>query len=615
MDYKQLGNQILKQVGGPENVQMLTHCATRLRFVLNERSKADKEAIEKTKGVISVVENGGQFQVVIGPDVGHVFEEINKVEGVNQKSGSEETAQEDVSVMSKIFDVISGSLSPLLGALAGCGMLKGILTVLTMLGLISSTSSTYLILYAASNGLFYFLPIFLGFTVSKKLGANPYVGAAIGAALLEPSFTGLAAAESVSFLKIPILMQDYSSSVFPIFIAIAIYAVIEKFLKKHIHKSIQFFMVPMLCLVIMVPLTAMIFGPFGVYVGNAIGAVVNFLSVKSGLLTGAVLGAFWPFLVMLGIHWSIVPIVVANLASGSDPFLSMVAPAIFAQVGITLGVLIKTKDEELKELAGSTFVPGFVAGVTEPIIYGIIMRYRRTIVYLVACGAIGGAIMGAFHVTQNALVMPSLFTIPLNSPMLVYIIANAAALVSAALMVILFGYESKNDKKDDSTSVASTKEVQKQPAENVALTSPLKGEQIAIADVKDPTFAAEVLGRSTAVVPAEGKVYAPFDGAVSIVMDTKHAVGLQGENGVELLVHVGIDTVMLNGDGFTAHVKVGDHVKKGDLLIEFDIPKIKEAGYDTTTSVIVTNTDDYKKIEASSPASVSTEDVIMNLEV
>ncbi|WCF06700.1 PTS transporter subunit EIIC [Paenibacillus thiaminolyticus] len=447
MNYRSFAKDVVKLLGGKQNISSLVHCATRLRFNLHDPAKTDKPAIEKLEGVLGVVESGGQFQVIVGKHVEDAYKEIEKM--ISSIETADETAEPvdetKPSLGNRIFEVISRSFSPLLGALAGAGMLKALLTVLTMVGWLSTESGTYFILSAAGNAVFYFLPIFLGITLATKLGANPYVGGAIGAALLEPNFAGLLEniGDRSDFLGIPVLLMDYSSSVFPVFIAVCIYAALNNLLKKIIHRDLHLFMLPLLSLLIIVPLTVLIFGPFGIYVGDAIGAAIGFLSSKSGILTGAVMGAGWTFLTLFGLHWGVVPIMISNIGSGGDPLTGMLAAAPFAQMGVALGIFLKAKDKNLKTLGGSTLLPGLLSGVTEPIIYGLMVRFKRTIIYVVIAGAVGGAINGFFGAKATAFGFPSVLTIPVFTPMGLYVIGVAAAFVGAALLTVFLGYEDK----------------------------------------------------------------------------------------------------------------------------------------------------------------------------
>ncbi|MGJ9385188.1 beta-glucoside-specific PTS transporter subunit IIABC [Salipaludibacillus sp. CF4.18] len=598
MSFEKLAKNIVENVGGEENINNVVHCATRLRFKLKDSKKANKQVLEGMDEVLSVVQSGGQYQVVIGSHVSEVYKDITKITDLDNNKNNN-SAGEKQNITSKIFDTISRTFSPLLGALAGAGMLKALLIILTMTGLLTEESSTYLILSAAGNAVFYFLPIFIGITLSIHLGANPYVGASIGAALLEPNLTGLIE-NSASFLGIPAIVVDYSSTVFPVFIAILIYALVEKGLKKIIHKDLQMFLVPMFALIIVVPLTVLLFGPFGTYVGDGIGVAISFLSEQSGLITGAIMGSSWTFLTLFGLHWSLVPIILQNLAQGGDPLLSMLAAAVFAQIGVAVGIMIRSKDKKLKALSVSTMLPGALGGVTEPILYGLILRYRKTMIYLIVAGVIGGAINGALGSEAKAFAFASFLSIPAFSPMWAHITGSLAAFVIAALATIIFGYEVKG--KKESTNEANVDNNSKnfeavkgteQLVKRETIGSPLTGKVVPLSDVNDPAFSSEVMGKGIAIEPIVGEVVSPVNGTISAIFPTNHAVGITSDNGAEILIHIGIDTVQLDGKHFEALVKQDDVVKQGDPLIHFDIEKIKEAGYDVTTPIIVTNTVNY----------------------
>ncbi|PKG23156.1 beta-glucoside-specific PTS transporter subunit IIABC [Niallia nealsonii] len=614
MSYSSLAKEIVELVGGEQNVSSLVHCATRLRFKLKDSTKANKTALQNLDGVLSVVESGGQFQVVVGSHVPEVYKEITKIANVGAATNSSDEPKG--SIGARIFEVISRSFSPLLGALAGAGMLKALLTILTMTGLLSAESGTYFILSAAGNAVFYFLPIFLGITLATKLGAHPYVGGAIGAALLEPNFTGLlTAGKSTDFIGIPVILMDYSSSVFPVFIAVSIYAVLDKFLKKVIHKELQMFLVPMLSLAIIVPLTVIAFGPFGVYAGNAIGSAIDFLSTKSGILTGAVVGAGWTFLTLFGLHWGLVPIVLDQLAHEGSPIMAMLAAAPLAQAGLAFGVFLRTKDKSLKTLSGSTLVPGLLSGVTEPILYGLMMRYKKTIPYVIIASAIGGAINGLFGVEATVYAFPSALSIPAFAPMGIYIIGIAVAFACATLLPLLFGYEDKKPNKDSDKKIEIDNKVEEEQiiGKKEVIKSPLTGEVKALNQVTDEVFASEAMGKGIAIEPTVGKVFAPVNGVISIAFPTGHAIGITSDEGAEILIHVGIDTVKLEGKYFSAQVKQGDYVQKGDLLLEFDIEKIKEAGYQVTTPVIITNTDNYLEIAGTHQEKIQANETLLTI--
>ncbi len=601
MKYSELSRDILERVGGKENVAGLIHCATRLRFTLKDESKADKEALNAMSGVLTAQSAGGEFQVVIGPHVSEVYDTLLAEGGVQGGSGGG-LPQTKEKLSSRIFGVISGSFSPLLGALAGSGMLKALLIVLSTAGVLSEQSSTYLILQAAANAVFYFLPIFLGITLATKLGANAYVGGIIGAALLEPNLTGLATSEGpVTFLGIPVIIASYSSTVFPVFIAVCFYALLNKWLKKIIHKNVQLFLVPMLCLLIIVPLTVLIFGPFGVYAGNGIATAVTFLAEKSGWLAGLVVGGSWMFLTLLGIHNGLVPIVIQNLAQGGDPLSAMFGPAVFAEIGLAVGILLRVRDKSTRTLASSTAIPGLLAGVTEPIIYGFILRYKRLIAYAVIAGAAGGAINGTLGGKALAFAFPSIFSIVTFEPIMAYVPGIAVSFFLAIALVVFLGYEDKNKAK----TIEESTEVRQTPASDSStgpltkqetVLSPISGTVHSLSSVSDGAFASGAMGQGVAIEPSLGEVKAPVSGIVTNVFPSKHAIGITSDSGAEILIHVGINTVKLKGEHFTTLIEQGARVAAGDLLLRFDLEKIRAAGFETITPVIVTNADRYLDI-------------------
>lgn len=597
MKFEREAEEIIKLVGGKDNVVSLVHCATRLRFKLKNTSVANKAELEKMKDVLSVVNSGGQYQVVIGNKVSDYFDTITKKLGLKDNSSDEKG--EKVSIISMIFETISGAFSPLIPALAGAGMVKALLTVLTSFGWMSDTTTTYAILSAAGNGVFYLLPVFLGITLAKKLGGNMFVGGAIGAALLDPSYTGLIGSEGiVDFLGITVTPIDYASSVFPIFVSIFIYYWVDKLLKKIILKDLQLFLVPMFSLLIMVPLTVILFGPFGTTVGNVISNAVMWLIDKSHILAGIVLGAGMPFLAVFGLHWGFTPITLQNLATtGGDPIEGAAVAAVFAQIGIALGLFLKSrKHTELRSLTGSTAITGILAGVTEPIIYGVILRYRRTIPILAIAGGIGGAICGAFGVTCNAYVFHNIFSAPVYTPFLGYVLGVGTALVLGTILAYFFGLK-EEEIKEMENEVKSNELVDENKSEGLEeLVSPIKGEQINLLEVDDEVFSSGAVGSGLAIIPEVGEVVSPVNGTVSTIFPTKHAIGIVSDNGTEILIHIGLNTVALDGKYYDVHINSGDKVTKGQKLVSFDIEGIKKEGYSTVTPVLVTNTADLKDV-------------------
>ena len=521
---------------------------------------------------------------------------------------SENGTKKKESTLSKLLNVISGSFAPIIGVLAGAGLLKAALSILNSAGWLSPESGTYIALSAAGNSIFYFLPVFLGITISLKLGANGYVGGAIGAALLTPDIVNLVdgGVETMDFLGLPISLANYSSTVFPIFIAIFVYAALDKLLRKIIYKDIQMFINPLISLLILVPITLLVFGPFGNLIGEGLGATINFLSDRSGLLAGAVLGGTWTFLTIAGLHWTIIPLAIANLANGPDPIIGMAAPAVFAQIGVAVGVFIRTKDNALKSLAASGILPGSLAGTTEAIYYGILLRFRKAFVFVIIAGLIGGAMNGAFGIVMNDFVLPSVLSIPAFSPIGLHLVGTITAFVIGLLLTLILGFETKSDSSYQDMVVSVKPE---------SIASPMNGKVVSLSEVNEPLFATNTVGKGLAINPAEGKVYAPADGEVTTLFPSNHAIGITTKNGAEILIYIGIDTIRLKGEHFHAKVTQGEKIKQGDLLIEFDIENIQQAGFETITPVIVTNHEEYTKIDFTKETSVSKGDSFLRLGV
>ncbi|ARK29792.1 glucose PTS transporter subunit IIA [Halalkalibacter krulwichiae] len=517
--------------------------------------------------------------------------------------------QNKETMLAKTLDIISGSFTPIIGLLAGAGLLKAFLSVLTMLGWLSPGDGTYIVLSAAGNAVFHFLPVFLGVSTAIKLGVSGYVGGAVGASLFTPDIVHLVegGVESIDFLGMPVLLNNYSSTVFPIFIAMFVYAGLERLLKKIIYKDIQMFINPMISLLVLVPLTLLVFGPVGTIFGEGLASIIDSLSSRSGLLAGAVLGSAWTFLNILGLHWTIVPIALANLATGPDPIIAMAAAAPFAQVGIGAAVFLKTRDTDLKALSASGVVPGALAGTTDAISYGIILRFRRTMIYVAIAGAIGGAINGSMGIVMNTFVLPSMLSIPAFTPIWLYIIGVSTACIIGFLLTFIFGFENKSEKKNENGLLFGVKPE--------TITSPMQGKVVPLHTMNEPLFSTEMVGKGVAIEPDSGQVFSPVDGVVTTLFPTGHAIGITSKDGAEILVYIGTDTIQLKGKYFTQHVKQGDSVKQGDLLIEFNLDELKAAGYQLTTPVVITNTNEYQEVESLKHDSVDSKSKLLKLTV
>ncbi|MGE8203294.1 PTS beta-glucoside transporter subunit IIBCA [Heyndrickxia sp. NPDC080065] len=618
MSYEKLAKEILELVGGEKNVISLVHCATRLRFVLKDDSKANKGKLENTEGVITVKESGGQFQVVIGNTVPEVYNAFGKISNLLNDSKKADASNEGRkgNIFGRAVDVISSIFAPLLGAMAGAGILKGLLLIATNLGWLDTSETTYTILAATADSLFYFLPLLLAVTTARKFEGNVFTALTIAGALLYPSIIALKTeGVATTFLGIPVTMMSYSSTVIPIILSVIVMSKLEKICNRFIHESVKNFLTPLISLVVMVPLTLIVFGPIGVNVGNWIATAILSAFAFNPMIAGAILGASWQLLVIFGVHWGLIPVFINNIAvNGRDGIKPAATASVFAQTGATFGVFLKTKNKKLKALAGSATITALF-GITEPAVYGVTLRLKRPFIAGIIGGAIGGAIIGQAGTQAFASGAPGLLTLPIfygpgGQGFTGLIIGIVVAFVVSAVLTYILGFEDPVE-IDEPTKVS--KDANEKSDEEIL--SPLEGTVIALSKVPDPAFASEAMGKGIAIEPTSGRVVSPINGTVTVAFKTKHAIGLVSESGAEILIHVGIDTVQLDGKYFTFHIKQGDQVKAGDLLVEFDIDQIKEAGYQIVTPIIVTNTSNYKEITATKKESVSEQEKLLSLDI
>lgn len=585
MKYDQLAKEIIHQVGGESNVKSLVHCATRLRFVLKDKAKANKANMERLDGVITVKESGGQFQVVIGNNVPEVYQAIGKQTNLIDRPTDDSSEGEKGNIFGRAIDIISSIFTPLLGVMAGAGILKGLLAIATNAGWLATDETTYIILNAAADSLFYFLPILLAVTSARKFGANQFVAMTVAGALIYPSIIQLKnEAVATDFFGIPVMMMSYTSTVIPIILAIWIMSYIEKFFNRRIHESVKNFVTPLISLVTIVPLTLIVFGPIGVTSGDLIAAFILKVLAFNPILAGAFIAGVWQVLVIFGIHWGVVPIFINNIATkGYDYIKPATAPAIFAQAGASFGVMLRSKNKKLKTLAGSTGITALF-GITEPAVYGVTLRLKRPFIAAVISAAVGGGIVGHFGSVAVASGPPGLLTLPVfigDSMTAFYglLLGVAVSFVLSIVLTYVLGF--KDDPIEEEMTETTT--------DSMTIPSPAPGQIVSIETVPDQVFASGAMGRGFAVIPSEGKVSAPVSGEVTAVFASKHAIGIQSDFGLEILIHVGIDTVQLDGKHFDLHVEKGQRVEAGELLISFDIESIQTAGYEVITPVIFTN--------------------------
>ena len=606
MNYTELGQEILSLVGGQENVSGLTHCATRLRFNLRDESKAKTDQLKDTPGVLGVVQNGGQYQIIIGNDVNHVYKPIMEICHLDERT---DAADEGVKKGwgSRLIDTITGIFTPVLPAITAAGMLKAVLALCTAFGWLTAADSTYQILNFMADAAFYFLPIPLANSAAKKFGCNPYIAMLLGGMLLHPNFTAMVASaketgEMISFLGLPVYAASYSSSVILIVLA---QSYIEPVADRISPKAIKFFTKPLITTLVTGLLGLLILGPVGYIVATWIADGINALNTYAGWLVPLVLGALFPLLVMTGTHYGIIPIGINNrMTTGFD---TIVYPANLcsniAQGASSFAVALKTKKEKVRELGWSAGITA-VCGITEPALYGVNMRYKTPLIAACIGGGAGGLFVGLMGVRNYAGGSPGLMTLPgYIGERGFYDLSNAcigaaiAFAVSFAVTWFLFHDE------DEGLKAAAGEDNEKETIDSsglgnasVQIMSPAAGELKPLSRVNDPTFAQEILGKGFAVEPSDGRFVSPVKGEVVMVFDTKHAIGLRSEDGAEILIHVGLDTVNLKGAHYQVLVKAGDAVEVGTPILTVDLDAVRGAGYEVITPVLVTNTSEFAEI-------------------
>lgn len=610
--YHDLAEKIVANVGGKENIRSLTHCITRLRFKLKDEAKANEEALKKMDGVVTVMKSGGQFQVVIGNHVPLVYADVLEVAGITGEA-SEEEEEEKGNLFNRLIDVISSCFQPFLGALAACGMLKGFNALFLYFQLYQAGSGTDLFLTAAGDCIFYFMPIVIGLTAARKFKVSEFTGLAIGAALVYPTIqaTALGAGkpimtlfahtilESPVFIRVfglPIIANNYTSSVVPIILVIWFASHVQKLAKKIIPELVQTFLVPLFTILISVFFGFLIIGPVITFLTNILGSGFTALYEFSPVLMSVVVGFFWQALVIFGLHWSLIPLAMINLSTlGFDTILAASFAASFAQTAVVLAMFFKLKDKKLKELCIPAVISG-IFGVTEPAIYGLSLPKKKPFFISMIGGAIGGLITGMFG--ARSFIMGGLgvfgFVNHIDtanndiSSMVTQFIAVAVAMVFSFVVTMVFW---KDEEPIEVTEGQKAMEVRKE-----IVTAPVTGQMMPLSTAKDQAFAQGALGKGVVIHPTVGEVVAPFDGTIMTIFPTKHAIGLVSDKGLELLIHIGLDTVQLNGKYFESYVEQGAKVKRGDKLVSFDIEAIEAAGYSVETPVIVTNSADYLDI-------------------
>ena len=621
MDYASVAKKILQRVGGKENVISLVHCMTRLRFTLKDESIVDDEAVKKTKGVMGVMKKAGQYQIIIGNDVANVYAELNKLGNFSSEAPKKAPEKkEKKNVVSMLMDTISGIMAPVIPAIIGAAMIKVLLTLLPMIGVLSTEGDTYNLLSVMGDGAFFFMPVLIAISASKKFGTNMYYAASIALIMLHPNFISLMseaneAGEIVKFLGfIPVTYASYSYSVIPIILAVWSLKYVEKLVDKITPVVTKNFLKPMLVVLIEAPIALIVLGPLGAIFGNVLSDAVYFVHDKLGFIAIGIVAGIYPFVVMAGMHHAFTPIKLGMIATtGYENFICIgELCSNMAQGAAALAVSIKSKNKDFKQIAGSSAFSALFAGITEPALYGVTLRLKRPMLGACIGAAVGGLFGGFFQMKCFGIATPAIVTIvqyveeDRASSLLIAALTILLTVVVTFIATMIIGFEDIVDEDDDLDEVTMEADVKEEAleeklleeGEEIHVSSPMQGECIPLEEVKDATFSQGILGKGTAVIPEKGEVRAPFDGRIDVMFETGHAVGMTSEDGVELLIHVGMDTVNLEGKYFHPKKASGDKVKKGEVILEFDKDEIVKAGYDITTPIIVSNTDKFKDVEA-----------------
>jgi len=607
-DYSKLAKDILDAVGGEENVIGATRCATRLRLVLKRSNPKAKQAVAAMPGVITVVENSGQFQVVIGQHVGEVFD---KFSGLVNLETTEEQGKSEGTILNRVIATMSAVFAPFIYILAAAGILQGSLIIINLFSAGFAETGTYQVLSFISWAPFTFLPIFIAMTAAKHFKTNVYIAVACCAALVSPTWAEMAAqissGTSISFLGMPLSETVYTSSVLPPLFLVWFLSYLERFLNKRMNEIVRPLFVPLLCMVIMVPLTILVIGPLSTMGANGVANGYNFLAENVPALAGAIIGGLWQILVIFGVHWGVTPMVLANFdLYGRDSFQAYQTIAVIAQIGAVLGVILKAKSQEVRKVSVSAGVTGLF-GITEPAIYGVTLRFKKPFIFGAISGAVGAIVASFFNPYYFAYAgLPGPLTIVngINSdyPMSVWgiLIGVAIAIILPVVLIQIFGFGEDKAKEAGSEDTVEQQGATQQPSNSEGseefVAAPLTGQVIPLSEVQDEVFSSGAMGPGVAIEPSDNKLYAPFDGTVVMVAPTKHAIGLRSKSGVELLVHIGLDTVKLEGKPFNLHVEDGQKFTKGDLLITFDKEFIQKEGIKVTTPLIITNAHSYKEV-------------------
>lgn len=618
-DYSKSAEKLIEAMGGKENIKKVFHCMTRLRFYVKDKNKINETDIKNLTEISGVNWYQDQFQVIAGNHVNDMYEELIKKGIPNDDEQTSELNKQKKGIGSAIIDSITGCMTPMIPALTAAGMIKVVLTLLTTFSLVNNQSSTYKVIEFIGDAAFYFMPFLIAANAAKVFHVNQSLSLIIAGVFQHPNFTAMMdSGNPIDFFSIPVTPMTYCYSVIPVILMVWIMSYIEKFVDKITPRIVKLILHPTLVIIISAPIAIIAIGPLGGIIGDGLAVAIDFLSAKLGFVIVGILAATFPFIVMTGMHHALTPIGLNAIATGGSDaliFVSQVCSNV-AQGGASLAVAVKSKNENMKQLASASGISALM-GITEPALYGVTLKLKRPVVAAALAAGIGGIVGGilqvSLYIAQNSLLAIPAFIGAKGMTNLLYgIIMIIVSFVGSFVLTFVLGFKDEEDEVIDTNNKVN--EV-KPLVEKIQILAPIKGIINDITEVPDDTFAQKILGDGVAIIPEEGKVYAPADGTVENIMDSKHGIMFRTNQGVELLIHIGLETVNLKGKYFTAHVENGAKVKAGELLVEFDLNSIKNDGYNTITPVVVTNTDDYIRTVPmfKSSESVQTGDCILTI--
>ncbi|SCJ42692.1 beta-glucoside-specific PTS transporter subunit IIABC [uncultured Clostridium sp.] len=601
-DYKNDSKKLTEALGGKENIKKVFHCMTRLRFYLNDKSKIDKDSINSLSEVSGINWHNDQLQIIVGNDVNEMYKELLAL-GAPSDDNSSDIETNSKGIVSKVVDSITGCMTPMIPALTAAGMIKVVLTLLTTFNLVETTSSSYQVINFIGDVAFYFMPFLIAANAAKVFHVNQALALIIAGVFLHPNFTAMIASQDpISLFGLPITKFSYAYSVIPVILMVWIMSYIEKLVDKITPRIFKLILNPTLIMLISAPIALIVVGPLGGLIGDWLAVAINFLSTKLGFVIVGILGATFPFIVMTGMHHALTPIGLNAIATGGADkliFVSQVCSNI-AQSGASLAVAVKSKDKDMKQLASASGISALM-GITEPALYGVTLKLKRPVIAASIAAGIGGIVGGilqvSLYIAQNSIMaIPAFIGEAGMGNLLAGVIMIIVSFVASFILTILFGFKDINpEEKKKKLNIDEDKIEEKPLVERIEIYSPIAGTFEKLSNVPDRTFSDKLVGDGVAIIPADGKVYAPADGTVISIMESKHGILFKTNTGVELLIHIGLDTMKLNGKYFKSHVSNGTEVNLGDLLLEFDINSLNKEGYNLITPIVVTNIDNYIK--------------------